>query len=137
MDNGNGDDDARLDIESSEDKAAQLKQVEEIAFSQDQFDDIQRDFNEFCNSIVDINNLKKFKQEYQGLYKSLVTSYKNELTYINECKSQISKIFESAQSVKSAIRMAANEVDKIEELKRRVEEETSKVALRKEESETK
>jgi hypothetical protein len=33
--------------------------------------------------------------------------------------------------------MAANEVDKIEELKRRVEEETSKVALRKEESETK
>lgn len=33
--------------------------------------------------------------------------------------------------------MAANEVDKIEELKRRVEEETNKVAARKEESEEK
>lgn len=33
--------------------------------------------------------------------------------------------------------MAANEVDKIEELKRRVEEETNKVAQRKEESEEK
>ena len=123
MDNGNGDDDARLDIESMEDKQTQLRQLESLAFDQDQFEDIQRDFTEFCNSIVDMNSLKKFKVEYTGIYKALVASHKNEQTYINECKSQINKIWESAQSVKHAIRMAANEVDKIEELKHRVEEE--------------
>ena len=137
MDNGNGEDDAKLDIESMEDKQTQLRHLESLAFDQDQFEDIQRDFNEFCNSIVDINNLKKFKVEYTGIYKALVASHKNEQTYINECKSQINKIWDSAQNVKSAIRMAANEVDKIEELKRRVEEETNKVAARKEESEEK
>lgn len=86
---------------------------------------------------MDINNLKRFKVEYTGIYKALVASHKNEQTYINECKTQINRIWESAQSVKSAIRCAANEVDKIEELKRRVEEETTKVFKRKEESEEK
>jgi chromosome segregation ATPase len=86
---------------------------------------------------VDMNSLKKFKVEYTGIYKALVASHKNEQTYINECKSQINKIWESAQSVKHAIRMAANEVDKIEELKHRVEEEQTKVATKKEESEEK
>lgn len=137
MDNGNGEDDARLDIESMEDKQSQLRALEALAFDQEQFEDICRDFNEFCNSIVDINNLKKFKVEYTGIYKALVASHKNEQTYINECKSQINRIWESAQAVKSAIRCAANEVDKIEELKRRVEEETTKVFKRKEESEEK
>jgi hypothetical protein len=35
----------------------------------------------------------------------------------------IGKIWDNAQNVKSAIRMAANEVDKIEDYKRRVKEE--------------
>lgn len=123
MDNGNGDDDARLDIESAEDKQTQLRQLEALQFDADLFEDIQKDFTDFCNSIVDINSLKKFKLEYTGIYKGLVTSHKNEQTYIQECKAQINKIWEHAQSVKTAIRMAANEVDKIEELKHLVEEE--------------
>ena len=39
--------------------------------------------------------------------------------------------------VKSAVRMSEHEITKIEELKSRVEEETNKVAQRKEESELK
>ena len=72
---------------------------------------------------MDINSLKKFKMEYTGIYKALVASHKNEQTYIHECRNQINKIWEHAQSVKTAIRLAANEVDKIEDLKHRVEEE--------------
>ena len=60
-DNGNGEEDARLDIESMEDKNAQIKEIEKLAFDPDQYEDIQRDFTEFINSIVDMNNLKKFK----------------------------------------------------------------------------
>jgi hypothetical protein len=44
MESGNGDDDARLDIESMDDKQTQLRQLESLAFDQDAFDDIQRDF---------------------------------------------------------------------------------------------
>lgn len=39
-DNGNGEDDARLDIESMEDKNTQLKALESLAFDPDQFEDI-------------------------------------------------------------------------------------------------
>ena len=42
------------------------------------FEDIQRDFAEFISSIMDVNNLKKFKVEYTGIYKALVASHKNE-----------------------------------------------------------
>jgi len=40
MDNGNGEDDAKLDIESMEDKQTQLRHLESLAFDQDQFEDI-------------------------------------------------------------------------------------------------
>lgn len=137
METGNGDDDAKLDIESQEDKQAQLRQIDAMQFDQDAFDDIQRDFTEFINSIVDINNLKKFRNEYQAIYKALVTSHKNEGTYINECRNQINNIWETGQNVKVAIRQANNECDKIAELKKKVEEETNRVAAAKEESEEK
>jgi len=49
----------------------------------------------------------------------------------------IGKIWDNAQNVKSAIRMAANEVDKITELQRRVKDESSKVTSRREEEDDK
>ena len=49
----------------------------------------------------------------------------------------IGKIWDNAQNVKSAIRMAANEVDKITELQRRVKDEQSKVSSRREEEDDK
>ena len=43
-------------------------------------------------------------------------------------------IFESAQQVKAAIRMANNEVDKIRDMKLRKDEEEKKLEARKEEN---
>lgn len=108
-----------------------------MQFDQDAFDDIQRDFTEFINSIVDINNLKKFRNEYQAIYKALVTSHKNEATYINECRNQINNIWETGQNVKVAIRQANQECDRIAALKKKVEDETNRVAAAKQESEEK
>jgi DNA repair ATPase RecN len=136
-DNGNGDDDARLDIESSEDKTKQLKEIDNMMFDPDQYEDIIRDFHNFVSKIVDNQALKKFHKEYQTLYKALVASHKNEDTYIKDCKAQIEEIWKKAQMVKSAIRMAAHEVDKIEDYKLKVEEEQQKVQTKKEESEEK
>lgn len=78
MESGNGDDIANLDIEAAIDKQTELKKLDELAFDQDMFEDIQRDFAEFISSIMDVNNLKKFKVEYTGIYKALVASHKNE-----------------------------------------------------------
>lgn len=82
----------------------------------------------FLEEIVGTPNLKRFKEEYQKIYKTLKTSYESERKLIQKAKQFISEIWDNAQNVKSALRMANNEADKIEELKRRVEEDTVKVA---------
>ena len=137
MEIDNGEDDSKLDIEAMNDKATELKKLEELSFDQEAFEDIERDFKQFLEEIVGNNNLKKFRMEYQGIYKALVASHKNEQALINDCKVMIGKIWDNAQNVKSAIRMAANEVDKITELQRRVKDEQSKVASRREEEDDK
>lgn len=136
-DNGNGEEDGRLDIESHEDKNKQLREIDSLQFDPDQYEDIIRDFHDFVSKIVDNQSLKKFHKEYQTLYKALVASHKNEDTYIKDCKAQIEEIWSKAQKVKSAIRMAANEVDRIEEIKNKVTDEQDKVQQKKEESEVK
>jgi len=82
----------------------------------------------FLEEIVGVPNLKRFKEDYQKIYKTLKTSYESERKLIQKAKQFISEIWDNAQNVKSALRMANNEADKIEELKRRVEEDTAKVA---------
>ena len=64
MEIDNGEDDSKLDIEAMNDKATELKRLEELSFDQDAFEDIERDFKQFLEEIVGNNNLKKFRMEY-------------------------------------------------------------------------
>jgi hypothetical protein len=64
MEIDNGEDDSKLDIEAMNDKASELKKLEELSFDQDAFEDIERDFKQFLEEIVGNNNLKKFRMEY-------------------------------------------------------------------------
>ena len=64
MEIDNGEDDSKLDIEAMNDKASELKKLEELSFDQDTFEDIERDFKQFLEEIVGNNNLKKFRMEY-------------------------------------------------------------------------
>lgn len=111
--------------------------MDELATDQDAFEDIERDFKMFLEEIVGTAGLKRFKEDYQKIYKTLKTSYESERKLIQKAKQFISEIWDNAQNVKSALRMANNEADKIEELKRRVEEDTIKVAQKKEDEEDK
>ena len=77
--------------------------------------------------------MRQFKEKYQQKYNTLKSSYEKEVKTLKQCKTKINEIWENAQNVRSAIRMANNEVDKIAELKARVDEETVKVNNRKEE----
>ena len=61
--------------------------------------------------------MKKFKDEYMKIHKQLRSSYDGERRLIKGSKERIDQIWENAQNVKSAIRMANNEVEKMSELK--------------------
>ena len=131
------DDDTKLDVEALGNKNEELKKLDEMATDPDKFEDIERDFKLFLEEIVGVPNLKRFKEDYQKIYKTLKTSYESERKLIAKAKGFIADIWDNAQNVKSALRMANNEADKIEELKRRVEEESTKVAAKREEEEDK
>ena len=130
-------DDTKLDIEAMNDKAEELKKLEGLSFSPDDFEDIEREFKQFLEEIVGNVNLRSFKEKYQQKYNTLKSSYEKEVKTLRQCKTKINEIWENAQNVRSAIRMANNEVDKIAELKARVDEETAKVNNRKEEEKNK
>jgi hypothetical protein len=82
--------------------------------------------------IVGNTNLMRFKDEYQKIWKMLKSSYDQERRTVKAAKKVIDLIFDSAQQVKAAIRMANNEVDKIRDLKQRKDEEEKKVDKNKE-----
>lgn len=63
----------------------------------------------------------------------LSSSYNKEQKTLKQCKSKINEIWEKATSVRSAVRMAMQEVDKISDLKKSVEDEQNKAKSRKEE----
>jgi hypothetical protein len=132
-----GEDDTKLDVEALGNKNEELRKLDDLATDQDAFEDIERDFKMFLEEIVGVPNLKRFKEDYQKIYKTLKTSYESERKLIQKAKQFIGDIWDNAQNVKSALRMANNEADKIEELKRRVEEDTLKVAQKKEDEEVK
>jgi len=125
--------DQKLDIEAIQDKAEELKKLEELSFDGEKYDETERDVKQFMEEIVGNTNLMRFKDEYQKIWKMLKSSYDQERRTVKAAKKVIDLIFDSAQQVKAAIRMANNEVDKIRDLKQRKDEEEKKVDSRKDE----
>ena len=62
MDEG---EDTKLDIEAMADKAEELKKLDGLSFSPDDFEDIEREFKQFLEEIVGNSNLRAFKEKYQ------------------------------------------------------------------------
>ena len=129
--------DDKLDVEAIQDKNEAVKDLEKLSLDPDSFEDIEREFRQFMDEIIGQQNLKRFKDEYQKIFKTLKTSYQSERKIVQRCKTMISEIWEKATNVKSAIRMAQEEVDKIQSLKIKVEEEQIKLGSRKEDEKTK
>ena len=125
--------DLKLDVGLIADKAEEIKQVDELSFNPDTFEEIKREFKQFLDEIVGNQNLRAFKEQYYAKYQVLESSYAKEQKTLKQCKLKINEIWEKAQSVRSAVRMAMQEVDKIADLKKSVDEEQQKAASRKEE----
>ena len=123
-------DDIKLDVGAIADKAEELKQVDELSFNPDAFEEIKREFKTFLDEIVGNSNLRSFKEQYQSKYDVLESSYHKEQKTLKQCKQKINEIWEKAQSVRSAMRMAGQEVDKITDLKKSVDDEQAKAAAR-------
>ncbi len=64
-----------------------------------------------------------FKQQYQQKYHVLESSYHKEQKTLAQCKHKINEIWEKANNVRAAVRMAMQELDKIADLKKNVDDE--------------
>ena len=130
-------DDLKLDVGAIADKAEELKQVDELSFNPDAFEEIKREFKTFLEEIVGNNDYRAFKEQYTAKYHVLESSYHKEQKTLKQCKTKINEIWEKAQNVRSAVRMAMQEVDKIGDLKKSVDEEQTRTARLKEEQKEK
>ena len=125
------DDDIKLDVGAITDKAEELKAVDDLSFNPDAFEEIKREFKTFLDEIVGNQNLRTFKEQYQAKYHVLESSYQKEQKTLTQCKSKINEIWEKAQNVRSALRMANQEVEKIGDLKKQVDDKQAQEASRK------
>ena len=69
------------------------------------------------------------------IHKTLKASYDGEKTLIKRCKDLNGQIFEKASTVRAALRMASSEVDKIAQLKSKVNKAYEEVANQREKEE--
>ena len=63
-------------------------------------------------------DLEAFSIQYQNINQALRSGYEGEKKMIRKCKELISQIFDKAQNYRAALRIATNEVEKIDSLKR-------------------
>lgn len=63
-------------------------------------------------------DLEAFRIQYQKINQALRSGYEGEKKMIRKCKELISQIFDKAQNYRAALRIATNEVEKIDSLKR-------------------
>ena len=103
--------------------------------SAEAFEAIESEFKEFLNEHLKGKDLDKFRQEYQKINKNLKSSYEGEKKLIKKCKELISQIFDKAGKYRAALRMANNEVDKIDALKQERGKSYDDVAVKREEEE--
>ena len=101
-------DDQKLDIEAMQDKAEELKKLEDLSFDPDKFEDIEHEIKQFMEEIVGNSNLTRFKDEYQKIWKMLKSSYEQERRTVKAAKKVIDLIFVSSQEVKAAMSFAGN-----------------------------
>ena len=80
------DDNDKLDIEAMQDKQEEIKKIDELSNDPDKIEEIEREFRQFLEEIVGIQNLKKFKDEYLKIHKQLRTGYDGEKKLIKRSK---------------------------------------------------
>lgn len=128
-------DDAKLDNDEVQKRAERTKEIDDLGFEPERFEQIESEFKEFLHEHLKGKELDKFRQEYQKINKNLKSSYEGEKKLIKKCKELISQIFDKAGKYRAALRMANNEVDKIDALKKDRERSYDEVASKREEEE--
>ena len=71
-------DDLKLDVGAIADKAEEIKQVDELSFNPDAFDEIKREFKTFIDEIVGNQSLRSFKEQYTRKFNVLESSFNKE-----------------------------------------------------------
>lgn len=117
------------------DKTAQNREIESLGLDPEDYDKIEKEFQQFLQEIIGNQNLDRFRGEYDRIHKTLKTSYEGEKKYIKRCKDLNNQIFDKAQNVRAAIRVASSVVEEISALKTKVNADYEELARKKEKEE--
>lgn len=115
------------------DRVARMREIENMGTDREKFENIEREFQDFLQEIVGDTLLEKFREQYE----LLKTSYRTEQELIKKCLDLNKRALDSAKEVNAAVRLAASEMEQIENLNIKSEkalDELSRMKLKEEES---
>jgi hypothetical protein len=109
------------------DTAAKNRELDNMAFNREEYEMIQREFHKFLSEIQQNKQLDKFKEQYENIYGLLNLSYNSEKELIKKCKDLNKKISSKAQEVKHSLKISNDDMEKIEQLKEKVNKTYSEI----------
>lgn len=105
--------------------------MDEYGVDSTAFEALEKEFQELLDSMDKDENLEKFKQEYEKLYRAFQTSFKNEKRLVKRCKELNETIIANAARVRAAITMTQEDSQLVTSLKKEVDKAWSMVDVAK------
>lgn len=131
------DEDGDLEVSRPVDRVARMREIENMGIDRETFENIEREFQDFLQSIIGETSLERFREQYEQTYELLKSSYRTEQDLIKKCLDFIKKAQESSIDLNNAVRLAALEMEKIDGLRNKVDKaynELSRMKVKEEES---
>lgn len=97
------------------------KDTEELAVKTQEVDALDTDFRNLIQRIEGDENLEKYRQEYEKLYKTFKMSFDNEKKLVKQSKALNDMMMSNAASVKAALDMSTEDSNTIKRLRKEIE----------------
>jgi len=114
-------------VQGSQPPTKEKKDLEDYGVDSSAFEALEKEFQELLDSMDKDDNLEKFKQEYEKLYRAFKTSFENEKRLVKRCKELNETILQNAVRVRAAINMTQDDAQLVTSLKKEVDKAWSMV----------
>jgi len=94
---------------------------DKAAFNDDQFQSLEKDFQEVISELMGDQTLEKFRIEYEKLHKALKTSHESEKRLMTKCRDLNAEIVTNSSKVAQALKLSQDDQGSIQQLKQELE----------------
>jgi chromosome segregation ATPase len=102
-------------------RAVKGKEGGEIALQNQEMENLDNEFQTVMQRITGDDNLEKYKQEYDKLYKTLKMSFDNEKKLVKQSNNLNEMMMNNAASVKAALDLSTDDSNTIKRLRKEIE----------------